>query len=140
MTGEPCLLGTNVEIPLGMMVPAPDVQPHEVPPNAEGVVQLLQPHRVPSQCAKLVEAEFGLSGQPSRLLWFKPDTMIRETMGLQMEESVVSRRDGNRIVVLVKNHTPDLVRLERNLIVRKVEPCCEQGLGVVLEGQDLVIN
>jgi len=95
MTGEPCLLGTNVVIPLGMMVPAPGVQPRDVPPKAEGVVQLLQPHRVPSQCAKLVEAEFGLSGQPSRLLWFKPDAMIRETMGLEMEESVVSHKDGN---------------------------------------------
>ena len=43
--GEPCLLGTNVVIPLGLMVPGPGVRPQEVGAGDAGTVRLVSAQR-----------------------------------------------------------------------------------------------
>ena len=50
--GEPCLLGTNVVIPLGLMTPAPGVEPRGPEdvecPGQSARIQLVQGVRVPA--------------------------------------------------------------------------------------------
>ena len=60
--GEPCLLGTNIVVPMGMMVPGPGVQPRTAgvdllrSSELKAAVQLVQAQCLPSHCAKFVEA------------------------------------------------------------------------------------
>ena len=54
--GEPCLLGTNVVIPLGLMVPGPGVRPQKVGAGDTGTVRLVSAQRVPSRCGVVVDA------------------------------------------------------------------------------------
>lgn len=54
--GEPCLLGTNVVLPLGLMVPGLGVQARELGVAEVSVVRLIRAERVPSQCGVVVEA------------------------------------------------------------------------------------
>ena len=44
---EPCLLGTNVVLPLGLMVPGPSVETKEVGQGEVGTVRLIKSERVP---------------------------------------------------------------------------------------------
>ena len=65
--GEPCLLGTNVVMPLGLMIPGPGVSTHTGPlgdveksyPSeiSEASVRLISSCRVPAQTSVVVEAE-----------------------------------------------------------------------------------
>ena len=55
--GEPCLLGTNVVIPLGLMIPAPGVEPRGGDVCLkQSLVSLIHARRVPSLGATFVEA------------------------------------------------------------------------------------
>ena len=54
---EPSLLGTNVVLPLGLMVPGPSVETKEVGQGEVGTVRLIKSERVPSCCGVVVEAE-----------------------------------------------------------------------------------
>ena len=59
--GEPCLLGTNIVIPLGLMTPAPGVEPKiSEDVNQVAHIQLVRGVRIPAGCA--VMAEVKISG------------------------------------------------------------------------------
>ena len=53
--GEPCLLGTNVVIPLGLMVPGPGVEPRGG--DRSPTVCFVQPKRVPGGAAVFIKAK-----------------------------------------------------------------------------------
>ena len=56
MVSEPCLLGTNVVIPLELMIPGPGVTVREPGVGQTGMVRLVRADQVPSRCGGLVEA------------------------------------------------------------------------------------
>ena len=53
---EPCLLGNNVVIPLGLMVTGPGVHVRSSVIGQGGVVMLVKAEHVPSHCGVCVEA------------------------------------------------------------------------------------
>ena len=61
---EPCLLGSNVTTPLGLMTPAPGVEPRseqsepkkDNPLCPEAVVRLIQAQRIPGCCDAIMYA------------------------------------------------------------------------------------
>jgi len=110
--GEPCLLGTNVVISLGLMVPDPDL---EVRGNGfrkeRGVsvgVCLVGAVRVPGRsavCVKgLVQGEI-----PRKTLVFEPDVRQLRDEGMEMEVSLVEP-DENGMVNLVIQNNGDVTR------------------------------
>ena len=77
--GEPCLLGTNVVLPLGLMVPGLGVQAREL---GVGVVRLIRAERVSSRCGVVVEALVeGCEGP----VMVEPLQSVLGSCGLEME-------------------------------------------------------
>ncbi len=85
--GETCLLGTNVIVPLGLMVPGQGVEPRtgEVPPGGSttATIRLVQAKRVPGRTATLVQARtdspFGQGGS----VVFEPSSEWLDGTGLE---------------------------------------------------------
>ena len=80
--GEPCLLNTNVVMPLGLMVPSEGVEarggqsvsPCAAPPTANSArVCLVGVQRVPSHCATIVTAKLQASVTKESPILFEPD-------------------------------------------------------------------
>ena len=70
---EPCLLGTNVVGPLGLMCPAVGVEPNggDGRSNSTAIVQLVHAQRVPRQKGTFLEAQ--VEASPSSPLLFEPN-------------------------------------------------------------------
>ena len=72
--GEPCLLGTNVVIPLGLMTPAPGVELRGGDVCLkEPMVQLIQAKRVPSGGATFIKARVPDTKLADSPIVFEPD-------------------------------------------------------------------
>lgn len=106
-SGEPCLLGTNVVIPLGLMTPAPGVEPR----GPEGMqwpeqcarIQLVQGVRVPAGCAVMAEVQISGTLRAEDTFLFEPSMEVREKTGLQLEDILLDPDDHGKALILVQN-------------------------------------
>lgn len=124
--GEPCLLGTNVVMLLGLMTPSPGVEPQgQGGTGGEGqpaVVQLVQGVRIPAGCA---DTQIRGTRPAGKTFLFEPDPEVMEKTGLQLEDTVVNPDEAGKVKILVRNpgkvanelQSADLVQFKR---VRRV--------------------
>jgi len=126
--GEPCLLGTNVVISLGLMVPDPDL---EVRGNGfrkqRGVsvgVCLVGAVRVPGRstvCVKgLVQGEI-----PRKTLVFEPDVRQLSDEGMEMEVSLVEADENGMVNLVTQNHGEVTRKLSAGNFLGRLESGCE---------------
>ena len=122
--GEPCLLGTNVVIPLGLMVPGVGVEPRGGDSTVEGrtnpVVQLVQAKRVPGCSAMFLKARMDTELSGGAVV-FEPSRSWLEDTGLHMEESVLTTDAQGYVHVLVQNPTANAKRISAGALVGKAE-------------------
>ena len=117
--GEPLLLGTNVVIPLGLMVPGPGVKPREaVPSQSTGqeepdlvteeqplTVHLVCAERVPARADVGVDAVVrGMGSCPGPLL-FEPSCETTTKCLLDLEDTVVHPDLSGHVQLVLRNPT-----------------------------------
>ena len=88
ISGEPCLLGTNVVIPLGLMTPGLGVEPSK---PATSLVHLVQNAKIPGNSTVYVKAQVRLPPGSDKSAICQPDSSWLNAMGLQAEDSIVER-------------------------------------------------
>ena len=134
---EPYLLGTNVVIPLGLMVPGVGVEPCGGDLSLKGVanpvVQLVQARRVPGCSATFLKARVDTGVLPSGAVVFEPSRDWLKDTGLYMEESVLRTDPEGYVYVMVQNPTAIPRQIGAGAIVGKAEE-----LGHVVEPEELV--
>ena len=105
--GELCLLGTNVVIPLGLMVSGVWVEPRGGDLSLKGVanpvVQLVQARRVPGSRVTFVKARVDTGVLPYGAVVFQPSHDWLKDTGLYMEKSVLRTDPEGYVNVLVQN-------------------------------------
>ena len=115
--GEPCLLGTNVVIPLGLMVPGPGVATKELGLTQVGTVRLVRAERIPSQCGVVMDAQ------------------------LTLEHMLVEPDSAGKVSIVVTNPSYSEVKLDTGQCVGRVHPCVEcAGEAVVADEVALVCH
>ena len=109
---EPCLLGTNVTTPLGLMTPALGIKPRgeqseQKPDNPlcpETVVHLIQAQRIPGRSDAIVYAQLdGLFSRPEEVL-FEPDGELLKQVGLQVEDCLFTPDEDRKICLFGIQH------------------------------------
>ena len=103
---EPCLPGTNVTTPLGLMTPASGVEPRgeqseqkpDSPLHPEAVVRLIQAQRIPGHSDAVVYAQLdGPISRPEEVLFEPNDEWLMQT-GLQVEDCLLTPDEDRKIV------------------------------------------
>ena len=126
---EPCLLGTNVTTPLGLMTPAPGVEPKseqsepksDNPLCPEATVHLIQAQRIPGRNDAIVYAQLdGLISRPEDVL-FEPNGEWLKQTGLQVEDCLLTPDEDKKICLIIRNPTPEAKKLASNLAIGRVE-------------------
>ena len=119
---EPCLLGTNVVIPLGLMVPGPGVHVRSSVMCQGGVVRLVKAERIPSHCGVCVEAV--VEGCDGTVL-VEPKLVCA---GLEFESMLVEPDSSGKTMIVLSNHSVSAVCLGAG---RKIgfAQSCEQYVG-----------
>ena len=107
--GESCLLGTNVVLPLGLMVPGVGVQARELGVAEVGVVRLIRAERVPSQCGAVVEA---LVKDYEGPVMVKHLQSVLGSCGLEMEHMLVEPDRSGKVSIVVTSPSPSMVCLD----------------------------
>ena len=82
--GEPCLLGSNVAIPLGLMVPEGIKADEQLQESTQliSTVRLFQAARVPGRSSVVIKAQ--VEGDPKGYsVMFQPDTKFIAQTGVQ---------------------------------------------------------
>ena len=103
--GEPCLLGTNVVKPLGLMKPDPDLEEQEVGQNSSTthMVNLVRVARIPGYCAVIGKGKVTDSTYVGKHVIFDPDPIWMATNGLQMEPSILEPDDKGMVDLFICN-------------------------------------
>ena len=109
---EPCLLGTNVVIPLGLMMLDEGVESRggtEVSANStpvsvtQATVCLVGTQRIPGRCAKMVTVESG-EGFPTGVpVVFEPNPKWMKETGLEVESSLVELNAQRQMELVLHN-------------------------------------
>ena len=123
--GEPCLLGSNVAIPLGLMVPGEGIEAsnleHQQESNQHGnIVRLVQATRVPGRSSAVIRAqvEGDLKEHP---VIFQPDAKFMAQTGVQIEDSILSPDCQGQIYLTAINPAHDFQKLLPHTLVGQVE-------------------
>ena len=117
------MLGTNVVIPLGLMVPGPGVEPRGG--DRSPTVCFVQPKRIPGRGAVIVKAKFHINTPSSDSVLFQPDQRWMANTGLKIETSVVQPDSEGCVHLLVQNLSCNTFKLPIGAPVGQVEPCVE---------------
>ena len=100
---EPCLLGTNVVIPLWLIVPGPGVHVRSSVMSQGGVVRLVKAELIPSHCGVCVVAI--VEG------WY--GTVLVELKlgcaGLELESMLVEPDSSDNATIVLSNHSVSAV-------------------------------
>ena len=131
--GEPCLLGTNVVIPLGLMVPGPGVEPRGG--DRSPTVCFIQPKRVPGGGAVIIKAKLPNSTPSTDSVFFQPNQRWMADTGLKIEESVVQPDDEGCVHLLVQNPSRDTHKLSIGTPVGQLESCVEISPGELVNDE-----
>ena len=118
--GEPCLLGTNVVIPLGLMVPGPGVRPQKVGAGDTGTVRLVSAQRVPSRCGVVVDAI--IEGCCKGPVMVEP---VVGSSGIELECMVVEADSSGKVSLVITNPSPEVVQLDTGQCLGSVQAFCE---------------
>ena len=140
--GEPFLLGMNVVIPLGLMVPGVGVEPRGGDSSVTGmanlVLQLVQARRVPGCSAAFVKARMESKVLRGGAVVFEPCRDWLQGTGLQMEESVLGADAQGYVHVLVYNPTTSPKQISAGDVVGRAEAeelvCAESEARLVDDG------
>ena len=112
-----CLLGTNVIVPLGLMVPDLGVEarggaePVEPVTVGEARVQLVGVTRIPSRCAAVVTAEVSNVSGRQPVVFEPDDTWLAESR-LQVEDSLLDLDETGLANLVIHNPTSETMRLD----------------------------
>ena len=103
--GEPCLLGTNVVIPLGLMKPDPDLEEQEVGQNSSTThtVKQVRVVRIPGYCAVIGKGKVTDSTYLGKQVTFDPDPMWMATNGVQIELFILEPDDKGMVDLFICN-------------------------------------
>ena len=133
--GEPCLLGTNVVMPLGLMIPGPGVSTHTGPlgdveksyPSgiSEASVRLISSCRVPAQTSVVVEAELQGPHNKESPVFIEGNQQFKSS-GLLVEEMIVEPDHKGKVKIVVLNPSTDNQKIAAGQIVGHSEPFCEE--------------
>ena len=112
--GESLLLGTNIIIPLGLMLPAAGVEARlsSKEEAGAGLVRLVKAERIPRESGVLVRAKLeGVLGEPGPVV-IEPGALCGGGSGLQMEEMVVEPDAEGYVLVMVANTSCQALSVE----------------------------
>ena len=132
--GEPCLLGTNVVMPLGLIVPSKGVEarggynasPCAAPPTASSAqVCLVGVQRVPSRCATIVTAKLQAPVTKESPILFEPNNAWTGESESQIEDSLVQPDSEGKIKLVVRNPSPEAKILGDSVHVGSAQPCAD---------------
>ena len=109
--GEPCLLGTNVVMPLALMAPAPGVVPRgddnsQTEPTDTGSsreVRLVQSQRIPPRSSVVVQAQVDRHQSLSKELIVESNQQFQRDTGMVLEDSLVRVEEGGLVQLVVSN-------------------------------------
>ena len=103
--GEPCLLGTYVVIPFGLMKPDPDLEEQEVGQNSSTThtVNLVRIARIPGYYAVIGKGKMINRTHLGKHVIFDPDPMWMATNGVQMELSILEPDDMEMVDLVICN-------------------------------------
>ena len=132
---EPCLLGTNVVIPLGLMVPGPGVATKELGLTQVGTVWMMRAERIPGV---VMDAQIeGIQGTAI----VEPLQSVLEEAGLTLEHMLVEPDSAGKVSIVVTNPSYSEVKLDTGQCVGRVHPCVEcAGEAVVADEVALVCH
>ena len=115
---DSCLLGTNVIVPLGLMVPDSGVEAREgavnvqTAPAHEATVHLVGATRIPSRSAAVVTAEVSsIAGRGQPVVFEPDDTWLAESR-LQIEDSLLDPEETGLVRLMIHNPTSETKRLD----------------------------
>jgi len=126
---ESCLLGTNVVIPLRLMVPTIGVQPK---PNDSCVAQnthimatvhLVHAARLPSRAGTIVEVRTSQAIPADTQLLFEPGDDILQSKGLALNSCLVECSEHGYIHLMIENPSPECQELPCDVIVGRISEC-----------------
>ena len=115
--GEPCLLGTNVVIPLGLMKPDPDLEEQEVGQNSSTThtVNLVSVARIPGYCAVIGKGKVTNSTNLGKHVIFDPDPRWMTTNGVEMEPSILEPDNKGMVDLVICNVEGSTKKLSSSL-------------------------
>ena len=126
---ESCLLGTNVVMPLGLMVPSIGVQPrpdkNDTTHNTQTVatVHLVHSIRLPSRTGTVIEVCTSNKLTSQGPLFFEPEVDMLQSKGLTLHGGVVERNEHGYIHLLVENVTAECQELSQYVTVGCISEC-----------------
>ena len=108
-SGEPCLLGTNVLMPLKLMIPDVGVEVRGDSASVGGIarVHLIDTNRIPSGNAVVVHvtAEVRSLVETGLLMVFEPRNALITEPGLYLEDTPVEPDPDGRVCLVIHNST-----------------------------------
>lgn len=130
--GESCLLGTNVIVPLGLMVPGAGARPRENVPSLQAkageaekktsVVRLIRAQRIPSRSGVVVEAKVGNYHTESALLI---ESDHDHAGGFPIEDTVAQLDSEGKVLIPIWNSSLDTLKLHPDDILGCSSICAE---------------
>ena len=118
--GEPCLLGTNAVMPLGLMTPDSGVE--ATGPELEGSkhgVRLISVTRVPSRSSAVLTAR--VDNVDNLPILFEPNAELMEESGLQLDDALIQPDAEGRVYLLAHNLTSTPQKLKPKMLLGHVE-------------------
>ena len=126
---ESCLLGTNVVIPLRLMVPATGVQPKSNDTSlaqsttVTATVHLVHLTRLPGRAGTIVEVRSSQKIPADRQLLFEPGNDILQSKGLAVHSGLVECNEHGSIHLLIENPEAECQELPCDAIVGCLSEC-----------------
>ena len=123
--GESCLLGTNVVMPLGLMVPDNRLEARGglgVPKSAARVC-LVGVQRVPGHCAVVLTAQLQEPISNATPVLFEPDPGWVAETDLRVEDSLLQPEDDGTIKLVVHNPLGEPRKLADPALIGTVQSC-----------------
>ena len=123
---ESCLLGTYVDIPLGLMVPTAGVEPK---PNKSiashnslitATVHLVDSTHLPGRAGTVVEVRTSHGVPTDVQLLFEPGNDILQSRGLAMQSSLLELNDYGSIHLLIENPSAECQELPCDVVVGSI--------------------
>ena len=127
--GEPCLLGNNVAIPLGLMIPGEGVEAGNAEHQQESTqqcstVMLVQAIRVPGRGSAVIKAQ--VEGDPKgHPVIFLSDAEFMAQTGVHIEDSILCPDDTGHILLTAINPAYDFQKLLPHSLTGQVESLTE---------------
>ena len=143
---ESCLLGTNVVMPLGLMIPSAGVQPRtdnsDAAHNTQTVatVHLVHSTRLPSRTGTVIEVCTTTKSTSQGPLFFEPGVDMLQSKGLTLHSGLVECNENGYIHLLVENPTAECQELSQYVMIGCVSECLLPDYHELMDGLSKTAN